>query len=67
VRQTLLGYVQATLKPYSTTDLTVSWEPFDRRFLVEAALLNAFDRDYDVAPGTDGPGRTVLGSLKVRF
>jgi hypothetical protein len=67
VRQTLFGFAAQDLPSYTTTDLTLSWEPFERRLAVEAALLNAFDTSYDVGPEAEGPGRTVLGSVKVRF
>lgn len=56
-----------TLDAYTTTDLIMSWEPFERRLAFDASLLNVFDRDFDIAPGTPAPGRTVLGSMKVRF
>jgi hypothetical protein len=67
VRQTLAGFVSSELNAYSTTDIAFNWEPFDRRIAFDASVLNVFDRSYLVAPGAEAPGRTVLGSMKVRF
>jgi tetratricopeptide (TPR) repeat protein len=62
------------LDPFWTTDLTASYETPDRRFLLGLSLLNVFDKRYEqlaARPGSSesipGSGRTVAGSLKVRF
>jgi outer membrane receptor protein involved in Fe transport len=55
------------LGDYWTTDASVTWETPDRRLLFGLTLLNLFDTDYELAPNVPGPGRTVAGSLKVRF
>jgi outer membrane receptor protein involved in Fe transport len=55
------------LKDFWTTDAAVTWETPDRRLLFGLTLLNLLDADYDLAPGVEGPGRTVGASLKARF
>jgi tetratricopeptide (TPR) repeat protein len=61
------------LDDYWTADAALVWEPFDKRFELELAGYNLFDEDFDVAAGafgtgvTPGWGRTIVGSLKVRF
>ncbi len=62
------------LDPFWTTDLAASYETPDRRFLLGLSLLNVFDKRYDQVAarvGTSeailGAGRTIAGSLKVRF
>lgn len=62
------------LGDFWTADVTASYETADRRFLFSLALLNAFDKRYElVAPRAGfseavlGAGRTLAGSLKVRF
>lgn len=55
------------LDSYRTTDLTASWQPFEKHVLVSMALLNIFDDDYEVAAGFPAPGRTVLFGLDYRF
>ncbi len=62
------------LDPFWTTDLVASYETPDRRFLFGLSLLNVFDERYELVAGragnsdpVSGAGRTVAGSLKVRF
>lgn len=63
----------AKLDPFWTTDLTASYETPDRRFLFGLSLLNLFDKRYEqvaARAGSEpvlGAGRTLAGSLKVRF
>jgi tetratricopeptide (TPR) repeat protein len=45
----LLG---AELKAFATTDAYLSYETPDRRLYVSFAVLNIFDRQYDLAPGS---------------
>jgi tetratricopeptide (TPR) repeat protein len=51
----------------ATTDLEVTWQPFDRHLQVGAAALNLFDADYELATGIAAPGRTFLLRGEVRF
>lgn len=51
----------------STTDITLTWEPLERLFEVDLALLNLLDRSYLLAPGISAPDRVFLGSVRVRF
>lgn len=62
------------LDPFWTTDLTASYETPDRRFLLGLSLLNVFDKRYEQvaaragsSEAIPGAGRTIAGSLKVRF
>lgn len=61
------------LDPVWTTDLTASYETADRRFLFGLSLLNVFDKRYEqvaARPASEailGAGRTLAGSMKVRF
>jgi hypothetical protein len=57
-----------------TTDANATYETPDRRFLLSLSALNLFDERYDLVaarPGASeaitGAGRTLAGSLKVRF
>ncbi|TIL50655.1 MAG: TonB-dependent receptor, partial [Mesorhizobium sp.] len=55
------------LKSYWSTDAFLTWEPFDKGFELEIAAYNLFDEDFQVASFTPGWGRSIVGSLKVRF
>jgi outer membrane receptor for monomeric catechols len=61
------------LDDYWTADAALVWEPLGKRFELELAGYNLLDEDFDVAAGaigtglTPGWGRTIVGSLKVRF
>ncbi|MBA3448122.1 MAG: tetratricopeptide repeat protein, partial [Pseudaminobacter sp.] len=55
------------LKPYWSTDAFLTWEPFDKRFALDIAAYNLLDEEFEVATGTPGWGRSIVGSLKVRF
>lgn len=55
------------LAGYWTADAMLTWEPFDKRFALELAAYNIFDQRFSVALDTPGWGRTLAGSLKVRF
>ncbi|TWF46338.1 FecR domain-containing protein [Neorhizobium alkalisoli] len=50
-----------------TLDAHLTWEPFDKRFELEAAAYNLTDEDFQVASGANGWGRIFTGTLKVRF
>ncbi len=55
------------LDGYWTADAMLTWEPFDKRFELELGAYNIFDQRFSVAHETAGWGRTLVGSLKVRF
>ncbi|MCW5752235.1 MAG: TonB-dependent receptor [Alphaproteobacteria bacterium] len=48
-------------------DLSLSWQPFDKRLEVAVAVTNLLDTRYDVAPDIRGPGRAVILSSAIRF
>lgn len=56
-----------TLPGHWTVDACATFEPFDKRFLIEFAAYNLLDEKFEVAPATPGWGRTFTGSIKVRF
>lgn len=69
-----VGDVSGTvLDGYWSTDALLTFEPFDKRFELNLAAYNIFDRKIEVSsePGggvrTPGWGRTFAGSLRVRF
>lgn len=55
------------LEGYWTADASLIWEPLDKRFELELAAYNIFNTEFSVAPSVPGWGRTLTGSLKVRF
>jgi len=61
------------LDPFWTTDVTASYETPDRRFVLGLAVLNLFDKRYEQvaarrsSEAVPGAGRTIAGSLRVRF
>ncbi|MBZ6075784.1 FecR domain-containing protein [Microvirga puerhi] len=55
------------LDDYWTTDASISWETPDRRLLLGLTVVNLFDRDYELAPGIPGLGRTFAATMKARF
>lgn len=55
------------LDDYWTTDASISWETPDRRLLLGLTVVNLFDRDYALAPGIPGLGRTFAATMKARF
>jgi outer membrane receptor protein involved in Fe transport len=57
----------APLQDYWTADAFLTWEPFDKRFEFELAGYNLLDEDFELAPGVPGWGRSIVGSLKLRF
>ncbi|MCB8819037.1 tetratricopeptide repeat protein [Microvirga rosea] len=59
--------VGTKLDDYWSTDASVSWETPDRRLLLGLTVVNLFDRDYEVAPGVPGLGRTFAATMKARF
>ncbi|MNL54784.1 hypothetical protein D3C87_1781460 [compost metagenome] len=59
--------LKTKLDGYWTIDGNLTWEPFDKRFILELAAYNLLDEEFDVAPLTPGWGRSFRGSLKVRF
>ena len=50
-----------------TANATVSWETPDRHLALELSAYNIFDTEFDIAVDTPGWGRTVVGSVSVRF
>jgi tetratricopeptide (TPR) repeat protein len=56
-----------TLDDFWTLDAYLTWEPFDKRFELEAAAYNLLGEDFEVASNTNGWGRVFKGTLKVRF
>lgn len=48
-------------------DLRLKWEPRDRHVIVDLALLNLFDKQYESATGVVAPRFTVLAGLGFRF
>jgi tetratricopeptide (TPR) repeat protein len=59
--------VGTELDPFWTLDGALTWEPFDKRFELDLAAYNLLDEDFQVAANTPGWGRTIVGTLKVRF
>jgi tetratricopeptide (TPR) repeat protein len=55
------------LDDFWTLDARLTWEPFDKRFELEAAAYNLLSEDFQVATTTNGWGRVFKGTLKVRF
>lgn len=55
------------LDSFFTTDFSVTYEPPDKRFEATLTALNLTDEDYWIAPNIPGSGRTLYGSLRVRF
>lgn len=55
------------LDDYWTADAFLTWEPFDKRFELELAAYNLFDEEFELASGVPGWGRSIVGSLKLRF
>ena len=55
------------LDPFWTLDGSLTWEPLDKRFELDLAAYNLLDEDFQVAANTPGWGRTIVGTLKVRF
>ena len=55
------------LPGYWTADAFLTWEPFDKRFELQLGAYNMFNTRFLVAPDMPGWGRTLTGSLKVRF
>lgn len=55
------------LEDYWTLDAALTWEPFDKRFEVNLAAYNLLDEDIELNAGIPGWGRSVKGTLKVRF
>ena len=48
-------------------DLRLKWEPRDRHVIVDLALLNLFDKQYESATGVKAPRFTILAGLGIRF
>jgi hypothetical protein len=59
--------LKTMLDDYWTLDGNLTWEPFDKRFILELAAYNLLDEEFEISPGTPGWGRSFKGSLKVRF
>lgn len=52
---------------YWKSDLSATWEPLDKRVLLNLALLNIFDEDYETAQGRPAAGRSGFVTLEYRF
>lgn len=52
---------------HALADLSLSWQPFDKRLEVGIAVTNLLDTRYDAAPDIRGPGRAVILSSAIRF
>jgi Tfp pilus assembly protein PilF len=57
----------AKLDAAATTDIEVSWQPFDKRLELGASMLNIFDEDHELATGIRAPGATFLLRGELRF
>ncbi|MFD1702032.1 FecR domain-containing protein [Methylopila henanensis] len=68
------------LKAFTTTDVGLTWEPFDKRLLIGLQAVNLFDRRYVVQANAfstqfrglagetiEGQRRTFLATARVRF
>lgn len=55
------------IKGFFTTDATVRWEPFNKRFQMRVGVLNLFANSHEVTLGLPAPGRTLFVSGKARF
>jgi hypothetical protein len=55
------------LDDFWTLDASVTWEPIDKRIEINLAAYNLLDDDIELNAGVPGWGRSVKGSLKVRF
>lgn len=55
------------LSTAATTDVTVTWEPFERRLSLGLGAFNLFDEEYELATGFQAPGLTFKLSGQVRF
>ena len=55
------------LAAVTTADLAATWEPFDKRVGMTLALLNLFDKEYDIAPAFPAGGRQITFSGSFRF
>jgi TonB dependent receptor len=55
------------LDDYWTLDAALTWEPADERFEIDLAAYNLLDEDIELNAGVPGWGRSVKGTLKVRF
>ncbi|MBI1864190.1 MAG: TonB-dependent receptor [Nitrospirae bacterium] len=55
------------LAAVTTADLAATWEPFDKRVGLTLALLNLFDKEYDIAPAFPAGGRQITFSGSFRF
>jgi predicted Zn-dependent protease len=59
--------VGTRLDDYWTLDARITWEPFDKRMVLELAGYNLLDKDFVVNTNMPGWGRSFWGSMKVRF
>jgi hypothetical protein len=56
-----------TLETVALTNLSVDWQPLEKRLDLGFDILNLFDKEYEIASGIPAPGRTFLVSGHVRF
>lgn len=52
---------------FFTLDASAHYETPDGRFAADLGLYNILDSDFDIAPDTAGWGRTVKGTVSIRF
>lgn len=52
---------------FVTADAEIRFEPFDRRAELRLALINIFDRRFDLGNGTESRGIGMLASARYRF
>jgi predicted Zn-dependent protease len=59
---------------YRTTDVSATWESFDKHLLLSAEALNVFDKNFTLlrrlgptTPAIKGDGRTLTASMRLRF
>ncbi|MBL8583280.1 MAG: TonB-dependent receptor, partial [Rhizobiaceae bacterium] len=67
VGQRLGDVIGTELEPFWTLDGALQWEPLDKTVALELSAYNLLDEEFQVATGTPGWGRTIVGTLKVRF
>ncbi|MCJ8519206.1 tetratricopeptide (TPR) repeat protein [Pseudorhizobium tarimense] len=55
------------LDDYWTVDAALTWEPVDKRFSIDLAAFNLLEEEIELNAGVPGWGRSVKGTVKVRF
>ena len=49
------------------TNLSIDWQPWDRRLNFALDAINLLDHDFDLAEDIPAPGRTIILSGHIRF